>query len=940
MANDFTGDFDVVAEFAIPAVDRVLAAMHRAERFPHSLSLRVDDNPPPGSKVGRPSIVAGVDSFGDATVDHSRLGAVVPLAGASAAASRFSPGLDSVVNPDLLSAYDPPVVPSHLQGRAQLQLAAPTIELNDPSGKNLKVKLNVMARYFPDPGTARLTEFLRGELQMSAGVDQVVSQQLNMIDVNIKADQIGISFNQSYPPQPLSPEDLAAVNLLIRNALKTGFLPSSNPVPGNIDYVRFKALAGNPNVIGVMLNMASFDPRTGHHEDPGSPGDPGSVSENFAGTGDDFALALGRDFILGFFGPLLNNIRTQPLPPIKVHQWPLGDGHYTVTITQVTPDLQNGNPGKIVLTITGGAVGDQWWTPNFTFTARLAFTLQANGDTVDLIPDDISDSDVNTTSDLVNALAKGAIVSGIRDAEKAALTQKDPNNPNSRDVYGQVNDMLSADKNVGQFLRSLLKPPDQQPGAPPPQDIFFLLWYTLAEIKSSGIVLHGSLAVADWPAVHVEFQQIPAATGGGPHGAGGVGGAVSQGSDYSALNSWIPGGTIQQYEWAYQGQAQPYIDANRFVLISPRPGTVAEMAMSGAASGPAAPGITIGPSTTGLVSAYSPLCLTVRGVRYSSSGQVVQQPVSGSACGATTVPVVQGAEVTPGGALMVALTQPGPGGHVEVVGHAAAQRDVTGGNTPNRLVHFADDKTASSLGLLLDAVRGSKRADAATAVLVAMTAQQLAKARHTPGIIYVEDGTGSWSRAFGVKTRPLTLIAEPAGGVPWQQEGQLDSVKLAAVLAKYLVRTGPIAQSVARLSVRIGQSVPNFYLPGQRTTLRKIAGRVPIILVFCNSLLKASLQAVLDLQKTTGKGGGQGPILLAIFVGDVPELAKKVAAENGMTALVVPDPHRNISAAYEVNILPTTVCLDASGLVRSIRYGRFAVEPGASPTGGKAGASQ
>ena len=79
MANNLTGDFDVVAEFAIPAVDRVLAAMHRAERFPHSLSLRVDDNPPPGSMNPRPSIVASVDSFGDATVDHSRLGALVPL---------------------------------------------------------------------------------------------------------------------------------------------------------------------------------------------------------------------------------------------------------------------------------------------------------------------------------------------------------------------------------------------------------------------------------------------------------------------------------------------------------------------------------------------------------------------------------------------------------------------------------------------------------------------------------------------------------------------------------------------------------------------------------------------------------------------------------------------------------------------------------------------
>src|SRR6266849_5584691 len=128
MANDLTGDFDVVAQFAIPVVDRVLAAMHRAERFPHSLSLRVDDNPPAGSKVPRPSIVACVDSSGDATVDHSRLGAVVPLAGASAAAIGVSSMLDPVVNPGLGVIFDPPVVPSHLQGRAQLQLAPPMIE--------------------------------------------------------------------------------------------------------------------------------------------------------------------------------------------------------------------------------------------------------------------------------------------------------------------------------------------------------------------------------------------------------------------------------------------------------------------------------------------------------------------------------------------------------------------------------------------------------------------------------------------------------------------------------------------------------------------------------------------------------------------------------------------------------------------------------------------
>src|SRR5713226_8899726 len=45
MANELTGGFDVVAEFSVAAVNRVLAAMHRGNRFPHSLSVRVDDTP-------------------------------------------------------------------------------------------------------------------------------------------------------------------------------------------------------------------------------------------------------------------------------------------------------------------------------------------------------------------------------------------------------------------------------------------------------------------------------------------------------------------------------------------------------------------------------------------------------------------------------------------------------------------------------------------------------------------------------------------------------------------------------------------------------------------------------------------------------------------------------------------------------------------------------
>ena len=51
MANDLTGDYDVVAAFSLGAVNRILAAMHRGNRLPHSLSMAIDDLP--GCPAGR-----------------------------------------------------------------------------------------------------------------------------------------------------------------------------------------------------------------------------------------------------------------------------------------------------------------------------------------------------------------------------------------------------------------------------------------------------------------------------------------------------------------------------------------------------------------------------------------------------------------------------------------------------------------------------------------------------------------------------------------------------------------------------------------------------------------------------------------------------------------------------------------------------------------------
>jgi len=118
----------------------------------------------------------------------------------------------------------------------------------------------------------------------------------------------------------------------------------------------------------------------------------------------------------------------------------------------------------------------------------------------------------------------------------------------------------------------------------------------------------------------VEFEQIP---------GNALTDALSAGSDYSALKSWIPGGTITQYEWSVQGQPAPFdVDPNRFVLLH---------------SGPNA--TTGSPSASARLS-YSPLCVTIRGNRISPSGPETYQQVSASVCGYSTVPVISNGLLT------------------------------------------------------------------------------------------------------------------------------------------------------------------------------------------------------------------------------------------------------------------------------------------------------
>jgi peroxiredoxin len=891
MANSLTGDFDVVAEFAVPGANRVLAAMHRTERFLHSISVRVDDTPRQGPIINWPTVVGSVDAFGDAVANHQRIGNPTAFPGALAAADAVSASLDSVVNIDQAGLEIPPIVPSNLKGTAQLQLFPPTVEVPDNSGTNLKMRMQMMGRYLPDPHTSPLAEFIRGELQVTARVSQVASQVGNVIDIDFKAQNAIINFVPAWSSQSLSAEDLAGINLAIRNALVTSFLPSNVNLPSNIRSMQFKTLQNPQNALTILLNING----------PG--GNPASMNNVFLGGSDDFAFAVGIDYIRALLQPTINNILSQTYNftiPIDM-LFTTAHVSYSITLGSATVDLQSGN---IVFTIKGTAnqTSNKWYAPSsFDFTATLSFTLAVDGDSADLVPGDVS---LDTTSWVVN-LFQGSATSGMRQVRDQALLQSG--------AYNTVNQMCSATANLGPLLNSLLAPARTPVRRRPIRLIpGYQLAYTSVDIQPAGIVLHGTLSVTDWPPTYVEFEQIPATS----NGVGEVnpGNLLAYGPDYTALKSWIPGGTITEYDWSSQGESQPFlVDDNKFVLIHSQT-VVAEHALSAAA-----------------VTAYTPLCLTVKGTRLSPSGPVVAQPVVGSVCGFNTFPVVNGLNLAVDGApALLALALPNPRGGLVVVGHTAADMGQAGKGSPNRLVHFADGSTAGSLGFLTQALVESKRTDTMTAVMAVLTTDQISKASYTPGVIYAEDRANAWESVFRVKGgRPLTLIVGPKGDVLWQHEGKLDRTTLASALRKYLAREASVELGVLRSNLRIGQPVPNFLFqnaPGHELTLRKLVGR-PCILVFWKSFLKPSVDAIGNLQKTSAASAAQTPVVLAINDGESAEVIERVVAGNKLSAIFVPDPKREISCACGVSIWPTIVYTDAGGLITAIRYGGAGVEP-------------
>jgi peroxiredoxin len=865
MANALTGDFDLAAQFSTDAIDRLLAAMHRAQRFPHSLTLRVEDIGG-GIRGIDPSIVSSVDLLGDATVDPGR---VPPRL------QHVHGILDSVINTDLAGINLEPLVPSNLRGRAQLQLSPPTIDVAAGSGSRVTLRIDLMSRYFPEPSSPQVAEFIKGRLAVTAPIAQMGTQAAHVIDVDFRSPSVVVNFTPSWSSRPIPPEDLAAINLLIRNALKTSFLPSNTVLPAQIKQLAFKTFGGSSPAIAALMNV---------REESGT-GTPGSATTRFIESADHFAFAAGIDFVRATFDPTLQSILSTPVEPVPV-AWT----EYTVEIKNGDLDLQP--PNRVVLSFRGEARTPSRWLPNFGFTARQVLRLRVDGSTVDFTLDQPSLELSNSVAEWITDPFQGGFESQIAVTRDQALE--------ASQARQKIRQLLDADRNLGVFLRSFFAQPRTFPLPPQrgPQPI--TLAYTSVRVQQEGVVLHGSLSVQDWPPPHVEFEEIPHQSG----GPGGIVDSVFDGPDYSALKTWIPGGIIQQYEWHHLGGSR-FIDPNRFVMLH---------------QGPV---VSDGGVAMRMLPGFNALCLTINGTRLTSSGPVAAQPVGATYCAYSSFPIVSDAllEAMPPA---IALVERDSQGLVNVTAHTRVRTGARG-NAPNVLVHFGDSQSADHLEELVAALRESGRDDGTTAVVAVLDADQLKRAPFVAGVTYGDNSDKAWNSLLGTtqEGRATTLLVTPDGKVAWRHEGELRREALRDALRQHAAPIKNVRITAHRSNLRIGHPPPNLlfeYAPGRLLTLRKASGR-PVVLVFWRGSAPASIDAVRELQ-SRAEYEGASPLVLAINDGDAPESAAKIAADNRWTAILVSDPERTIAQEYGITVWPTIIDVDALGVVRGVRYRR------------------
>jgi peroxiredoxin len=189
-------------------------------------------------------------------------------------------------------------------------------------------------------------------------------------------------------------------------------------------------------------------------------------------------------------------------------------------------------------------------------------------------------------------------------------------------------------------------------------------------------------------------------------------------------------------------------------------------------------------------------------------------------------------------------------------------------------------------------------------------------------LMLTEDYAGAWTRTFGATNTPATYLLDARRELVWKQQGEMSPAALAAALDQHLLPTPPPRSRPLRLTVRPGDRALDALLDddeGQTLALRRFRGE-RVSLHFWQSWSAPCIRELRRLQRLRD-GSARPPVVIAVNGGEAREVIAETRRQNDLTFTLVHDSDRRITRLYGVRCWPTTVSIDADGIVERIQFG-------------------
>jgi peroxiredoxin len=864
--NNLTGAYDVAVEVSLDALNRVLAVLHENQdrRFPvlpHSMRIFVDDTP---------------RGEGDPVPETERTG--------------FQAEVEvQVSTPTLSLPQDGSVVEGVAMATAR-GLGQPW--LPRPSDVIINAAVRAWVKGSPQPA---VPEFLHGDVIVRADIVRTTVGLVGQTPVGflppsgigggstlpltpetflgLARTSVGVAFRPA-PGTAVSGEERLRIERIIRNVLRGNMQPVTFQVsvPEDVNHWDYKLDPDHASAMAAFV-LTGTTPPVASIED---------LSGGWISPGADFAIALGRDYLL----PLLKAQILRGLPDEYGFSW----GWFDAVSAEIRPDWAaagfNLEPGRIVLSLTGaGYISYAGIHDNFSFTIRMGLTLAAVGGALELRAAGDPEVDLSDVAVFEGTL-EGRVRDRLREERDRALEA----------AGDRIRGVLQVQRLVDEILARI------QPNPPS-------VTLTGVAIRREGVTVSATTSLA--PATPVVVRQ------------------VKRGRMIDALDSWIPGGTIESFRW-YQ---RPPVLASVMLVGPETPSSgdgleehqfVAEEDLLGHAHAIAAV-----------------RCLEVQGRRVTPSGAI--SPISGHTCGFyhPLLPwLVTGfpqSAARPWPVLPIQGLR--PDGKIGVVGNYspwASGRAPRDGAT-SLVVHFAEGDWQQTAAALQEALwTHSREAALVVAILFPEGAlSELAQARIETGaaLLLGEDIDGHWSEAYGVDRRPATVLVNSEGRIAWRQKGTLNPASLADALQEYAERGGRVSWQPLGLGVAAGDTPPDFPFQmgrGAEISLRRLRGR-RLAVSFWTSWSEPSIAQLREFSHAYKARGDAGPIVLAVGDGESADRSAEMAHAENLPFPVLPDPGRKISRRFGVGCWPSTAWIGTTMRVEAVNFGLTAV---AEPTDG------